>query len=229
MPRGRGGRGGKKGFKARARRYKGRRRGQRITNINHSLQPIPARYICRMKYAETLTTNVGGQYVINLNSIYDPERTGGGHQPYGFDYLANLFNRYRVISTSWRINMPAGTGANPITWAAMPSNDNGITWTAFSEVAENPRAKYITQNPGAGCVYLNGRSYLPALMGRTRTQYMADDKYEATVAANPTENALLYIQSFNSSGVPVGAVTFNIVLEFVVEWFDVKRLLQSVL
>lgn len=205
------------------------KRRQATTNVNRSLNPIPSRYICKMKYAETITTtSPGGQYILNLNSLFDPDRTGVGHQPYGFDNLALLYNRYRVISCGWRVQSPATTNGLPFTIACMPSNDLGITWLSMGEMVENPRVKYVVQNPGAAAVVLRGRSYLPALIGRTKAQYMADDDYQAVVTASPNENALLYLQTFlSTSGSPLGPLALNVVLEYTVEFFDVKHVTQS--
>ena len=41
---------------------------------------------------------LAGLYKFRANSIYDPDQTGGGHQPYGRDTLATLYNHYVVDS-----------------------------------------------------------------------------------------------------------------------------------
>jgi len=75
---------------------------------------------------------------------------------------------------------------------------------------------------------LSGKSYLPKLMGRTRAQYMADDNYQAIVSTNPTETGWLYLQTFNATtGLPIGGIPLNVVLEFTVEFFDLKHIVQS--
>ena len=62
-----------KGYKPR-RKY-GRRKPISLTN--RALHPIPQRFITKMKYSEVVTTTATfGQYAMNLNSIYDPNRTG---------------------------------------------------------------------------------------------------------------------------------------------------------
>lgn len=208
-----------------------RRRAQATTNVNKSLQPLPNRYICKMKYATTIATDASGQYVMNLNSLFDPDRTGSGtvgHQPYGFDNLALIYNRYRVISTGWRIQTPMSSTGVPLTIGCLPSNDPNIIWPRVDVMLENPRAKYITQNPGAPASTLSGKIYIPKLVGRTKAQYMADDSYQANVVNNPTEAALLYIASFASSnGNFAPGFPLQVILEFTVEFFDSKHLLQS--
>jgi len=209
-----------------------RRRGIRsgaLTTVNRSLQPFPNRYICKMKYATNIATAAAsGSYVFNLNSLFDPDRTGVGHQVYGFDNLALLYNRYRVISCGWRVINPAGNfdGGSVMT-ACLPNNDLSIVFTDAGEMTENPRAKYIVQNPGGPITPLKGKSYIPKLVGRTKSQYMADDRYQADVTASPIEHALLYLQTFSSNGQPLPSINLHVVLEYTVEFFDVKHVAQS--
>jgi hypothetical protein len=176
-----------------------------------------------------LTDTVTGQYIFNLNSLWDPDRTGIGHQPYGFDNLALLYNRYRVISCGWRLIQPiGGFEGGSLMVAAMPSNDASIVYTTAGEMTENPRTKYIIQNPGGTLTPLKGKSYIPTLVGRTKAQYMADDRYQAVVNTSPVEQALLYIQTFNPiTGNPAAPIGLQVVLEYTVEFFDVKHVVQS--
>lgn len=209
------------------RRRRWARRPQR-TLVNRALHPIPQRFITKMKYSDIFSTS-GTVGRLNLNSIYDPDRTGIGHQPYGFDTLATLYNRYRVISCGWRIHTVAplsSTSSNPsIQIAAQPANEE-LSPSTLSEMRENPRAKYIVQNPGAPAVYLSGKCYIPSLVGRTKAQYMADDRYQAMTNANPQELAVLNIVASTGADLLIGW-SLNVTLEYTVEFFDIKHLAQS--
>lgn len=202
------------------------RRRRPLTIVNRALHPIPSRFITKMKYSETVATSaVGNFYQFNLNSVHDPNRSGVGHQPYGHDTLATLYNRYRVISCGWRINVLMGSATTPMQVAAMPANE-ALTIISVNELRENPRAKYIIQNTGAASQVLSGKSYIPALVGRTKTQYMSDDRYQAQVGSSPLEAAILNVvtSDVNDAG---AAVSLQVVLEYTVEWFDIKHLAQS--
>lgn len=200
------------------------RRQARTVNVNSALQPIPQRYICKLKYAEDVTTDgLTGTWRFNLNSLFDPNQTGTGHQPYGFDQLATLYNKYRVISCGWRITSPSSTANRQV--GAIPANE-AVSFATFAELKENPRAKYVTQMLGGNAQMIRGKSYLPSLVGRTKAQYMADDRYQAFTTGSPAELAILNILTANQTGVPV-ASDVNILLEYTVEFFDVKPLAQS--
>ena len=203
-----------------------RRKRAPLTIVNRALHPIPSRFITKMKYSDTIAvTTLNNAFAFNLNSIFDPNRTGVGHQPYGHDTLYTLYNRYRVIACGYRINVVMGATSTPIQLAAMPANEV-LGTISINELRENPRAKYITQNPGATSVILSGKSYIPSLVGRNKAQYMADDRYQAQMGASPGELAILNLVATDAFDAPV-ALTIQVLLEYHVEFFDVKHLAQS--
>lgn len=207
------------------RRKRFARRPQQL--VNRALHPIPQRFITKLKYSEVVSTGATfGNFAMNLNSLWDPNSTGIGHQPYGFDQLATLYNRYRVISCGYRLQLGLGTTTIPITLTAMPANTAVVATTA-SEIRENPRAKYILQAPGGGAMTLSGKCYIPSLVGRTKAQYMADDRYQAEVTTSPAELAILNLQTFNTADSAVGGVSIQVLMEYTVEFFDIKSLGQS--
>lgn len=177
-----------------------------------------------MKFAADVSTGADGFVRLNLNSIWDPTRSGvvSPDQPYGRDQLAVLYNRYRVISCGWRLTAP-NNGGN-IMIGALPANEvYGIAATPFSEIRENPRAKYFVQHSTGNAQLLSGKIYLPSLVGRTKDQYMADDRYQAQIDTNPVEAAILNICAAATNG---GMITtgqnVNVLLEYTVEFFDLK-------
>lgn len=210
-----------------------RRRGRKMQmrrkraglRVLSGLNPIPARQIVKMKYADNINTAVGTafNYKFNLNSIFDPNFTGTGHQPYGHDQLQALYNRYRVISCSYVIT--AYSGATGICYGVMPANE-AVTFTTLAELRENPRARFITQYPGGSTTMLKGKVYIPSLVGRNKSQYMADDRYQAIFGASPQEQAVLNVTGLDLAEVGV-SVNWTITLEYTVEVFDVKPLGQS--
>lgn len=212
---------GKRRLGAAKRRWRMRNR----VRVMGGLNPIPQRQIVKMKYAQNLNTAAGTayNYKFNLNSIYDPDFTGTGHQPYGYDALETLYNRYRVISCSYAITGYSGTTG--VCYGVVPANE-AKTFTTLAELRENPRAKFTTQYPGGSTTMLKGKVYLPSLVGRSKLQYMSDDRYQAVFGANPQEQAILNVTGLDLS--EAGAsINWTITLEYTVELFDVKPLNQS--
>lgn len=204
---------------------KPRRKGvTTLANISR-VNPIAQRYICKMKYADTfqLSTLGGGVYRFNLNSIFDPNRTGVGHQPYGRDTLATLYNRYRVFRVSYSLSFYNSSSSAKV--AVCPANIE-MGASTVSEIMENPQSKWAIQLPGGQQKVIKGSISLPALTGRTKTQYMADDRYQAEMSASPAELLILNIfgGTINDTGVTIDCA---INLTYHVELFDRNSLSQS--
>lgn len=228
-------------------RYRGKARvsirGRKLRptlNVNKALSPFAQRYICKMKYCEVRQTTgpIGGglvQYNFNLNSIYDPNLTGVGHQPYGYDQLADLYNRYRVYRVDYAISAYNSDGSvNYSVIAALPANEAISGALGVAEIMENPRARYITQAPNAALKTLKGTVHLPSLVGRSKSQYMSDDRYQAQWGASPAEQAVLNIMAGtmtgstgNGGGAATNTMNLSISLVYHVECFDVKNQIQS--
>lgn len=217
----------KKSMKSRVRKGRknyGRKKRSQVV-VNRALQPLAQRYITKHKYSESYTLQLTNSYtqVMNLNSLFDPNRTGVGHQPYGYDQLSALYNRYRVISCKYVINAYSGT--NAIRYGCIASNDVPPI-NSMSELVENPRAQFRVQFPGGSSTRITGNVYLPSLMGRTKAEYMADDRYQSPVGSSPAELALLTIIGADITDASTN-VLCTVTMEYTVEWFDIIPLEQS--
>jgi hypothetical protein len=191
----------------------------------------PHKYIT-LKYCDvynfTLTTGTATNQVMNLNSLFDPDRTGTGHQPYGYDQLATLYNRYRVYVTEWKITFHAESVGFYI--CVVPSNGalaTAITNQAsFTLAGESPRSVVRCQGVGANDVIIRGKSVLNDLNGTTLAEYSGDDRFQALFGASPSELLLLNIGVYDQSGSSV-TVDFSVELKFHVEIHDPFMLTQS--
>jgi hypothetical protein len=203
------------------------RRGNKYTTReNLSLSFLsPHKYIT-LKYTQIFTssiaTTVGTQQVFNLNGCFDPDRTGGGHQPYGWDQLTNLYSAYRPLHTRWKVEF--GTQPGTYSCVVIPTNSQpAVTITTaatFQTVAEMPRAVVKVQGgTGAPTETISGAVNLEALAGVTKTEYLANANYEALINANPSEELCLTIGFYNTSA-STTAVAATVTLWFTVDLHD---------
>lgn len=63
--------------------------------------PLPKEFVSNLRYVEAFSINpaIGtpSTYTFAANGLYDPNITGAGHQPMGFDQMTALYNHYEVI------------------------------------------------------------------------------------------------------------------------------------
>lgn len=136
-----------------ARRYIKRRRGRkkiggygrtRFVSYDTLLQH---KFRTRLTYCDTKTlVPAAGQarYVWRLNSLFDPDFTGGGHQPGYHDEWALLYKKYRVTGCKWYITCSPSRQA---TW-------NQATTTQISD----SNAYDMRHNPGILAFQVNNIS-----------------------------------------------------------------------
>lgn len=94
---------------------------------------------CEVTYCEygvSLDPGIGtaASYVFAANGLYDPNITGVGHQPMGFDQLMGLYNQYIVIGGIITVRFS--------NWDGQYTQLIGITMKDSAAVSSDPR-QYI--------------------------------------------------------------------------------------
>lgn len=159
-------------------------------------QPVPPAQITSFHYNDkyTLSTGVAGifgtEQVWRLNSLFDPDFSGVGHQPYGYDVQSNNYKKYMVYSVKVRFTVfhPTEDGVI-VAWCASNSQDTvqigGFTPTV---VCERPNVGYFIMDDDGDnkqtTVEINFD--LAGIEGMGRREYLADeDDHGALWTANP--------------------------------------------
>ncbi len=185
----------------------------------------PHKYMS-LKYVTNLSVNIAAgvavQQTFNLNSIFDPDRTGVGHQPYLYDQMAALYNRYRVLHCFWKISYANNTGSyNAVVLPVNGLINTAITTSAtYETAAELPFSTYkLVPGTGGFPVVFRGGIALNKLNGTPIIEYMSDDRTEAQVGASPTEILTLVTAAYNPTLAAI-IVNFTCELRFIVDFHD---------
>lgn len=226
--------GGRRLFK---RRRMGRSNGNSLMRITGS-NPVAQRTIVTLKYCQDFGLSVPNTLApvnvnFNLNSLFAPWFTVIGHQPYGFDTYALLYNHYRVWRCKWRVEMSRVSSGDtrPVMGNVLPLNDALHVPTTWAELAERPRsvskmlhAAYSGPAHSPPTVF-KGSIGLPFLAGVTRQTY-ADDRFSALSTASPAEILQLVVSATKLFGT-AETVQCTITMWFTAEFFDPIELAQS--
>lgn len=155
---------------------------------------------CKMIYMERgISINPGALgscafYQFRLNSIFDPNFTGVGHQPMSHDQMAELFEQYVVTSVDYKVVFNNTNTAN-----------NYLVGVFVSDVSDtNPDPNTIIEqgevdwgvvgiNTGYNMKTFSGHVSLPKLMGKDQKVYENSDAYCAAFGANPTDVGYLSV------------------------------------
>jgi hypothetical protein len=200
------------------------------------LDPFPPQVKRTLKYASThtLATDAttgafGPEQRYSLNSLYDPDVSGGGHQPYGFDQLFALYSKYRVDRVSWKITFTTpGATADMICGSAITpvSSGSSLATKLIYYVAEWPNTNTAhLSSSGARVAYITGTIDLWDLVGVSKERYQTDDIFCAANNASPSQVAYINYAVGSYSGSTSQACSTLIELSY--EAVAYERIVQA--
>lgn len=183
--------------------------------VRYRSSGIPEQMVLKLKYSELVrhTITAGfAQYVWSANGCFDPNITGGGHQPLYFDQQMTLYNHFVVMSSHIKITPATGSPID-LVYAVYVDDDASGTTTATTSW-ERPGVRVAAAAPG---------SWKPEPIehfwksGNTFGQdVLANSELHGTSGANPTEQSYFIVTFFD----PAAGTTSNV--DFLYEiWFDV--------
>ncbi len=164
----------------------------------------------------------GASHKFKLNSIFDPDDTGAGHQPYGFDTVSSIYSKYTVIKVRYEIEF--GPTSNRLMVGILTSSQSPTSVTTaatYTLAAESPfsKSKVLAFSGGIPATF-KGSVTMNELMGLTPQQLISDDQYSASVTSDPSQLVYLMIFSYNPTSTNPVVTDVNVTLWMESVMFD---------
>lgn len=204
-----------------------KKRGARGTGVSpYGSQPLlPANRRVKLSYCEQIAITepaggVGVHQAFSLNSLYDPNAGGVGHQPVGFDQISAMYLQHRVWACRAKVTFQNAVGSNaPISCVMFATFQPAVPSTPFAWFSQ-------PYSVSGSCEALGGRSScvleksfdIPAVLGITKQQYTSDMDFVGTSSGNPVRQAYLNVGFKSYAGVIVGMCCIMVQLEYTVEF-----------
>lgn len=218
--------------KYKRKRYKRKRRTRkRGYAINKS--PMPVKYVTKLRYAELgLSTNPGaglvGQYIFRANDLYDPNYSGTGHQPRGFDQLMPLYNHFTVLGSKATLRISNDVSDLSLTafltLQGEPTTQlNPIDYMERMDVSTRQLAGKKTggQNTTLSRAFSTKKFF-------SKTNVLDDTTLRGSVSGSPSEVAYYHfgVVSSDGSSDPL-AITFSINIDYIVAFHEPNDVASS--
>lgn len=165
---------------------------QRSVKTFPNIAYLTSEYVGSQAMATAGTATSYARYQFRMNSLYDPDYTGGGHQPYQWDQVvAAGYTQFVVYRCDWEVLFydPSVVDSLWVCAGVQADSNTGAdpSLTTVGTVAEKGWAaqKYVSLT-GNQTALFKGSTYLPKLMGVTYAVLMANNGYWCTSGANPT-------------------------------------------
>lgn len=204
------------------------------------LTGFPNRTIARMRYGHQFTLDATAiapaKQVYSCNSCYDPDLTGTGHQPRGFDQMMAVYNHCTVIGAkiTARFMNPGNTNLVPSNVGiAISAGAEFVSTSTLQDVLEN---KYVTRprlagpmgltNGGANSVVLTKKFSSKRFFGKKTI--VGDALYRHNDSSNPTEQAFFEVFAYpNVSGYNPEALLVEVQIDYICVFTEPKILPAS--
>lgn len=154
------------------------------------------------------TTNAVS-YVISANGLYDPDISGVGTQPRGFDQMMVFYEHYTVYQARCVVTFQNFDPSSPTVFIA--ARGDVVNVPSYVDVMENGNSVSTRLNPSTqfGCIkeltlIINVASFLGF-----------DDLADSNVArgdlsSNPAEGVFFHIGAFDANATTTSSVTFQV-------------------
>lgn len=190
--------------------------------------PLSKKFTFKTRYVEIGTFNpslgIPQTKVFNMSSLYDPDTTGIGHQPIGFDQIMPMYDHFVVIGARARIQF--ANQAENSQLCLINIKDNQTVSTNIQETIENGLSRYLLINAKGGddLKTLSMNYSAKKFFGKSP---MDGDKYQGSINNNPTENAYLHVTVDPSGAGTDNQLKYMITIEYIAILSEPKQLGQS--
>jgi len=142
------------------------------------------------------TTNADTYFEVALNGMYDPDLTGAGGQPQGFDQYAAMYKYYRVVASSISFYYFNTDNAYITQVSIIPHYKRDDTIRTYVDPQQLKYCKYrrfANESGGGGKAVgtLNHYMSVAKLLGNA-SMAKNDDTFAAAVESNPGSTGLCY-------------------------------------
>lgn len=193
------------------RRYRKHRvsRGTRTVMVSRNQSCIPDQMFTKLTYSDLYSVTVGttsfAYHDWIANSCFDPDNTGIGHQPMGFDQFTNLYQAYRVYGLKYVIEFfpDTSTDYTLLFLRTMPDTNIGSTSDVI-RLSELPcLSRRVLGTVGhKGMITLHGYFPMNKVFGMSAKEYSNSPDTSATYTNSPLRKVYLrlYHRLVNETG-----------------------------
>lgn len=214
-------------------RRRPKRRARRRITISRNV--VPDSKVVRHRYCSNINIDPGigsaANYLFRANSVFDPDYTGIGHQPLGYDQLGVFYDHYVVMGAKITakfvsLNTDGALGSAVV---GIMLKDNASPLTNPTGIIEQSRSGYrIMTNSRAQGLATVTSTYSPRKFFGIKDISDNRSLLGANLSSNPPEDAYFHVfaapldPAINTSGLSV-----LITIEYLVKYTERKTLVQS--
>lgn len=173
------------------------------------------------------TLGVATAYVFSANGLYDPNITGTGHQPMGFDQAMLFYEHYTVTHVKVTVNWLNTDIDDSAMVGILVAPDTTVEANATRLNENGLLVKRIIQPNASG---MNNKSMSILVdIGKVngKKDVTAENDFRGDVASNPVEQSYIHLFCYNFSSSNTVGLAFDVLLEYTAKFTEPRKMTQS--
>ncbi len=189
---------------------------------------FPHRLVSKLRYHEaftiSMTSGALNTQIYRWNSTFDPNATGGGHQPLYRDTFAAIYDHYAVISAHAEIKFVNATADTLI--CGVVTDDDTTPSGNIDTLCEQTTGKHVILPPLTGSLSSHTFNMAWNCEDVLGINPYTSQTYKTAVGSDPSEVSALVCYSASTAGNTV-AVNGDIIITYEVLWSELATPTQS--
>lgn len=179
------------------------------------------------KYCDafTITSTSGstGTWSYSCNGLYDPNVSGGGHQPSYFDVCTTIYNHYTVIASRAKLQVTIKDGtavSSPMIVSMFINDDSTVSGGYLAGPEQRDSVSTLVQvNGGAPPSVLRLGWSAAKVFGPNP---LANDNLQGNVSQNPPEQSMFTVMQGPADSASSVTLQYMIEIEYIAIWDELK-------
>jgi len=161
-----------------------------------------------------------------VNSTYDPDATGVGHQPLYRDTYAAIYDQYAVISADVKVTFVSNALTSAMLVGYLIDDDVSNSTSINTLCEQNNGESFLIPNSTGS---MNTRSFMYHWDAEKilKIDPFASETYKTPVGSNPTEQSTLLLWAAPADSQSTTTTTVHLELEQLVLWTELATPIQS--
>lgn len=205
---------------------------------NTLLKTTPLYPVSKMQYGQlyydyyksmTYVAGSNAGRVFSANGAYDPDISGLGHQPMGFDQMMAVYEQFVVLRSHIKVTFISASDATRVAIYLSPDT----TLLGPAPLMENGllKTEIVCGTTDSGTHRMKTIELtcdIPKYFGKTRDEIIADPQMYGTVAANPGEQVYFNIAAWDPfSSSTEGSIFYDVTISYDIYYWEPKKLGSS--
>lgn len=190
----------------------------------------PRKEIVKLRYSGIACLDVSStgaaSHIFQANSMYDPDHTGVGHQPRGFDQYMTRFDHYTVLGAKIKAEfVNRQTTTQGVVVACTLQDDNTVI-TSLDDLMEYPKKRHqIVTNDTPEAKFTQSYSCRKFFGG---IKPLTDPNQRGSIITNPAEGAFFGVYAHTMDNqIGSGCMDLMVTIDFIVAFTEPKQPAKS--